>query len=383
MLAFRSPLLTAAAFLIAIADGITFPLLSARLEATGVSGEWIGLNAAMPALGWIVGSFLVPQLQVGLGLPLRRVLQLFLLTAIVALTAMRFTDVYLPMTLLRLLLGGAMGTIFRCFEYWINSVSDAGERGRNLSVYSVLFMIAIIIGSVLQPEFGNEGWSAFGPPLLLACSGMLLLQIWDGRPTAIIEIAPPPPIFAIVRLMPVALLVVLVYGAYESAPTTMLQIYALKNGIDATSAAYALAAAALGNILLQYPVAAMSDRIGRSAPLLLCACGAAAAAGLLPFTLTSPTAFLLVCAVMGGAAGSAYSTALAMVGDRFAGAQLVVANAAFGVVYASTSIVGPLINGAALTHMNSHGLMVWLGVMFSGLAVFICISSLTSSRLET
>ena len=348
MLALRSPLLTIAAFLIAIAYGITFPLISARLEATGVSGEWIGVNAAMPALGWILGSIIVPQLQVRLGLPLKRVLQLFLVTAIVALAAMRFAETYAAMTVLRFLLGGAMGVILRCIEYWITAVSDSGERGRNLAVYNVLFMVALIIGSLLQPEFGSQGWSAFAPPLLLACCGMLLLQIWTGRPNAVVEIAPPPAVLAIARLIPLALLAVLVYGAYESAPTTMLQIYALKNGIDATSAAYVLAAAALGNIVLQYPVAALSDRVGRSVPLLLCAVMAAAAVASLPFTLARPEMFLAACAVLHGAAGSAYSMALAMVGDHFDGARLVVANAAFGVVYASASIVGPVVNGFAL-----------------------------------
>lgn len=384
LLPFRAPLLTAAAFLIAIADGITYPLLTAKLEATGVSGEWIGLNAAMPAVGWIAGCFLVPHLQIRLGLPLRRVLQMFVTTAIVALVLMRFAATYLPMTLLRLFLGGAVGVVFRCMEYWINSVSGAGERGRNLSLYSVLFMIALMIGSVLQPALGNEGWPAFGPPLMLAGVGLLLLQIWDGQPNATFEISPPPATFEMACLMPIALLAVLVFGIYESAPTTMLQIYAMKNGIGPAAAAYALAAAALGNILLQYPVAALSDRIGRSIPLLLCAVAAAAAAALLPFTLASAETFLAACAVLGAAAGSAYSIALAMVGDRFAGARLVVANAAFGLVYSVASIAGPLLNGFALDQMHSHGLALWLGSAFAGLAIVVGLKlMLPSARGET
>lgn len=378
MLAFRSLLFTTAAFLVALADGITFPLISARLEATGVSGEWIGLNATMPALGWIMGSIIVPQLQVRHGLPLKRVFQLFLAIAIAALWAMRFADTYAAMTALRLLLGGAMGVILRCIEYWITSVSDAGERGRNVAVYNVLFMIALIVGSLLQPVFGNQGWSAFGPPLMLACCGMLLLQVWNGKPNAIVEIARPPS-FAIARSMPITLLAVVVYGAYECAPTTMLQIYALKNGIDGTSAAYALAAAALGNIILQYPVAALSDRVGRCLPLLLCACLAAAAAASLPFMLTSAEAFLAACTVFGGAAGSVYSLALSMVGDRFDSSRLVVANAAFGIAYAVASILGPLANGFALNHVDSHGFVICQALAFGGLAIVVGLGLKSSS----
>ena len=36
--------------------GISFPLLALSLERMGVAGQMIGLNAAMPALGWLIGS---------------------------------------------------------------------------------------------------------------------------------------------------------------------------------------------------------------------------------------------------------------------------------------------------------------------------------------
>ncbi len=380
MLALRSPSLTAAGFLVAIAYGITFPLISSRLEATGVGGQWIGVNAAMPALGWIAGSLVVPQLQVRLGMPIRRVLQLFLAVAILALAALRFADGYAAMTLLRLFFGGAMGVVFRCLEYWINSVSMAQERGRNVGVYSILFMVGLIVGSVLQPGIGSDGWGAFAPPLGLLSAGLLLLQAWSGRPDAVIESALPPAVLPVARAIPIALLAVLVYGAYECVPTTMLQIYAVRNDIDSTMAAYALPSAAAGNLVLQYPVAALSDRIGRSVPLFLCLATAAAAAAALPVALAEPAAFLAACAVMGGTAGAAYSMALAMVGDHFDGARLVVANAVFGIVYALGSLGGPLLNGFAIAQSRNYGLAAFLATTFGGLAAIVAAAWCTARQ---
>ena len=364
MLIFRTPALTIAALLIAVAYGITFPLLSSRLEATGADGLAIGINAAMPALGWIIGEMLVPQLQIRFGIPFRRLLQLFLIIAIVALAALRYAQTYEGMTALRLLYGGSMGVNFRCIEYWINDVSRDAERGRNIGIYSILFMLALIVGAALQPELGNQGWSAFGPPLLLACAGLLLLQFWNGRPASTVDVALPPAALSLALSMPVALLVVLGYGAYECAPTTMIPIYAVRHGLDAATGAYVLPAAAAGNILLQYPVTAASDRLGRTPLLLMCAATAVLAAALVPLTLASPAIFLAAVALLGAAAGASYSLALAMVGDRFDGARLVVANAAFGVVYAVGSLVGPLMHGLGSGQFGSHGLMISLALSF-------------------
>lgn len=369
MLVFRSPCLALAAFLTAVAYGITFPLIAIRLEATGVNGMLIGLNAAMPPLGWIIGSMLVPFLQIRVGLPFKRLLQFFLVIAIVALLSLRFAESYIAMTALRLAFGGAMGSLFRCVEYWINDVSTDNERGRNLSGFGILFFIAIVLGSVVQPEFGTADWIAFGPPLLLAIVGLILLHAWKGQPEPIVDVTIPPAAATIVRSIPVALLAVLVYGIFEAAPTTMLQVYAIRNNLESATAAYALSAAALGNIVAQYPVAALSDRIGRQVPLLACSISATAVSAAIPWTLDQPGLFLAAVALLGAAAGSTYSMGLAMIGDVFKGAHLVVANAAFGIVYAAGNISGPLIDGFAIDQLKTHGLMLSLAVTFFLLAV--------------
>lgn len=43
--------------------GISFPLLAITLDGMGVSGQLIGLNAAMPALGWLLGTPFLPKAQ--------------------------------------------------------------------------------------------------------------------------------------------------------------------------------------------------------------------------------------------------------------------------------------------------------------------------------
>ncbi len=376
----RSARFTLAAFLIAVAFGITLPLIALRVSDTGVSGAWIGLNAAMPALGWIIGAALLPWLQIRLAMAFKRLVQVVLAIAIVALVGLRFADGYAEMTALRFLFGGAIGVVFRCIEFWINDVSTNEERGRNLGTYNILFMIAIIVGSLLQPALGRDGWVAFGPPVLLLVAGLVLVELWSGEPAPVIDLAAPPAALGIVLLVPVALATVLAYGLFETVPTSLMQVYLVRNHLGDATAAYALTAVAAGSLVLQYPIAALSDRIGRALPLLLCACVVSMTSAAIPSTLNNEALLLAVVALWGGAGLTSYSLALAMIGDRFKGGRLVVANAAFGVVYAVGSIVGPLLNGFAIDQLETHGLMVSLATIYATLTILVVLTLFLSRK---
>lgn len=348
-----------------IGYGITFPLIAIRLEQTGVDGTMLGLNAAMPALGWILGSILLSVLQLRGRVSIRLLAIGFLLLAAIGLAGLRYAEDYASMTALRFLFGGSMGMFLRCIEYWLNGIAADHERGRLLAVYSIALMSSIVVGSAIQPVVGASGWPAFAPPLALTLAAALLIA---ARPPRTV---PAPPASReeidtrIIVLLPAAYLAALVYGFAESVPTSLIQIYALRNGMGEAVAAYALSAAALGGIALQFPVLMASDRIGRMIPLAACATIAAGASCLIPLTVSDAGVFLGLLFVWGGALVCIYSLALAMLGDRFKGDRLVIGNAVFGAVYALGSVVGPLVNGAALDHMATHGMMASVAAAFA------------------
>jgi MFS family permease len=365
-----------AVFVSAIGYGISFPLISIRVEHTGVDGWLIGVNAAMPALGWIVGSLLIPVLQLRVGVGIRALALGFLAIAAAAMVGLQYAGDYPSMTALRFFFGGGMGLFYRSVEYWINGISEDRLRARNLAVNGVAFMLGLVVGSVLQPNLGDAGWTAFGPVLASLGLAMVITRAW---PT----IAEPPPArvspafaFSYIAALPLAYIAVLAYGLDESVPASLAQFYALKNGLGPEIAAYTLTAAALGNILIPIPIALLSDRIGRTGPLVSSAIVAAAAAFAIPSVVGDPTRFLLLLLICAGASGTVYGLALAMIGDRYTGADLVGANAAFGIVYAAGSLVGPVVNGAALDTMQSHGLMVLSGSIFAVLTLIFAIRSL-------
>jgi hypothetical protein len=72
-----------------------------------------------------------------------------------------------------------------------------------------------------------------------------------------------------------------------------------------------------------------------------------------------------------------YSIGLTMIGERFKGAELPTANAAFVLLYCMGFLVGPSAEGAALDAWNPHGLLVVLGAIS---AVYVTFLALRGTR---
>jgi MFS family permease len=104
----------------------------------------------------------------------------------------------------------------------------------------------------------------------------------------------------------------------------------------------------------------------------LCGCGVLIGSALLPFLVTRPVLFWPVLVILGVAAGGVYTLSMIIVGQRFQGARLVTANAAFGVLWGIGSLVGPLAAGFGMRLLDPDGLPLTLALAAAVfLAVFI------------
>ena len=81
---------------------------------------------------------------------------------------------------------------------------------------------------------------------------------------------------------------------------------------------------------------------------------------LTPFVVASPPAMYALLFFWGGIGMGIYTIGLTLIGERFKGAQLASANAAFVMLYSIGLLGGPLAEGVALDAWNPHGLMVVL-----------------------
>lgn len=370
-----------AVFAAALSYGTTFPLFALRLEAMGVSGAMIGLNASMPALGWVLGSLAAPSLQAKFSI--RTIACAFLCIGLAALAGLAISTDFWSSTGLRLFFGGGAGMFFRSIEYWINGISSNNRRGRNFATYNVIYVLGLVIGTLIQPQVGTDGLIAFGPVAAGFAGAALLIAVWPRmvapeRTSAGLNIAS----ISALTVAPGAFLAIFAYGLYEDIPIYLMPVYALRNGLAPDVSAYALTACCVGNLIFPIPMAALSDRIGRTTVLIACAVVVIGMSAVIPFTLATPMAFLASLVVWAGCAGATYSVALAKLGDEYQDGALVTANASFGIVYASGTLAGPLINGASMDALNSHGVMASAAAIFSVLIVMLAALAVRPGRRE-
>ena len=110
--------LTAAMVIVGLSLGVSLPLVSLRLESWGYGQFAIGVMAAMPAIGVLLGSRLTGPLAAALGVP--RALFLSLLACALSLVVIALLPFYPLWLLMRLLIGMTLTVVFVLGESWIN-----------------------------------------------------------------------------------------------------------------------------------------------------------------------------------------------------------------------------------------------------------------------
>jgi len=347
--------------------GLSLPLLSLILERNGVSATLNGANAMFGAVAMLIVTPLIPNLAARIGAV--RFLSLCYLVAAASLIGFRATNELVLWFALRFTLNCALQGMFLVSELWINQIASDAVRGRFIAIYASLASAGFAIGPIIIQFLGTTGWEPFiaGSAMILAAMIPLLIARKLVPP---VEPAGAHAMFSFVLRSPSAAAAGLAYGAIEICLGNFLTVYAVRLGSIEAAATLLLTAWGLGNMILQPPIGWLADKVDRRIVLILCGLVALAGAVLLPVTQGIGLAGLGLAFVWGGFIAGLYSVGLAHLGSTFKGSDLAAANAAFAMLYAIGTLIGPSLGGVAMDIWNPHGLAVVLGLIA---AVFVSI----------
>lgn len=337
--------LFAALTLLMVGNGLIGVLIGVRSELEGFDTTVTGLIMAAYFAGFLVGSRVTPSIMARVGH-----IRVFAgLSSLVAATALTHALVVSPVTwmLLRVVFGFAMAGLYVVVESWLNDMVSNANRGRVMAMYMVVSMGGLGLGQ-LMIGFGD----AVGPTLFIVAGALMTLAVapisLSINDAPYFELPPKARYRDLWEQAPLGVITAVGAGIANGALIAMAAVYATQVGLGIARTGAFVAAAALGSVVLQWPVGHMSDAIGRRQSILLVTFGAVAMG--IVASMLDPTGLALIGAMflLGGLAYPMYSLALSHVVDVLPPGQAVTGSVAVVFLTGIGSIFGPLTASVAM-----------------------------------
>lgn len=348
---------------IGLALGVTMPLVSLRLESWHYGSFAIGVMAATPAVGVLLGASLAGRLAARFGtVPL---MQLCLLLGAASVALLALVQSYPVWLLLRLFIGVALTVVFILGESWINQLAVEQWRGRLVALYGTGYALSQLSGPLLLTLLGSDTDRGFWTGTGLLIGGSLLLLGRGGAPRVDEHGASGRGLWVFCQRMPTIAWAVVLFAAFEAMMLTLLPVYGLRQGFTQEVALLMASVVVVGDAALQLPIGWMADRVPRRA--LFRACGLALLLSSLSVPLVLHTVLIWpVWVVFGASAGGLFTLALILIGERFRDDELVRANAHVAQLWGIGCLIGPLVTGAASQWISGHALPLMMAMGAAG-----------------
>ncbi|SYX88021.1 MFS transporter [Pseudomonas reidholzensis] len=351
---------------VGLALGVSMPLVSLRLESWGYGEFAIGVMAAMPAIGVLLGASLASRLAGWLGVP--AAMRLCLWGGALSIGLVAVLPSY-PLWLgLRLLIGMSLTVVFILGESWINQLVVEQWRGRLVALYGSSYALSQLAGPLVLGFLGSDDdfgfWAATG---LLVLAPLVLLGR-GGAPTTEAYSVTFRDLLAFCRRLPVIAWAIALFAAFEAMILTLLPVYCLQQGFSAEIALFMVSTVVVGDAVLQLPIGAMADKMSRQT--LFSGCAVTLMVSSLAIPLLLDTALIWpVWVLFGASAGGLFTLSLILIGERYRDDALVRANAHVAQLWGIGCLLGPLLAGAGSQWISGHALPLLMAVGAAGLVV--------------
>jgi MFS family permease len=351
---------------IGLALGVTMPLVSLRLEGWGYDSLAIGVMAATPAVGVLLGASIAGRLAARFGTT--TLMQMCLLLGAVSVATLALVQNYAVWVALRLFIGVALTVVFILGESWINQLAVEKWRGRLVALYGTGYALSQLCGPLLLAALGTSTDSGFWAGTALLIGGSLLLMGRTGAPAVDGNSASGRGLSAFCRKLPAIAWAVMLFAAFEAMMLTLLPIYGLRQGFTQEVALFMVSVVVVGDAALQLPIGWLADRMSRQ--MLFRGCGVVLLLSSLAIPILLQTWLIWpVLVLFGASAGGLFTLSLILIGERYRDDELVQANAHVAQLWGIGCLIGPLSTGAVTQWVSGHALPLMMALGAAGFVV--------------
>ncbi|WP_409440352.1 MFS transporter [Psychromonas sp. GE-S-Ul-11] len=363
-------LLLMSCFLLMTGYGLSNILLPVRMQNDGISIDNIGLVLSMLSVGFLIGSYYSRKLLQRVG-HIRIFAMCGSLTSVAILLSGLFPDPIM-LAVMRVVTGFCMACTNATLDSWLSFSATEKNRGRILSINQMVIMSAQFLGQFLLNVAPIDTMTLFvisGILLSLAITPIVISK----QQGPVIEDSESMSLMTIIKLSPLGVVSCFYCGVFYSALLNMLPIVANANGIKGFSLSIFMGSAIIGAILLQFPVAYLSDNFDRRKIMLGMILTIIAAAILIPLLISLNLFYfsLLAIAVITGVVACLYPMSMSETFDKVVKEQILAAMASLLFIYALGSITGPYLAAKAMKWFGNDALFMFIIVMATSLLAFI------------
>ena len=353
-----------------IAFGLTMQLMPLLMEREGWPAWAIGLNVAMGPIGILLAGPFLPRILGNVGT--RRAAFFLVGVLVLSLAAISVSPIWMWFPL-RFIFGLATSALFTISETWVLSFATRENRGRVMGIYTSLLAVSFAIGPLILPWTGLDGFLPWGIGIACILISILPLAFVSVEDDAFRQKEGGGHFFAFVRKAPMLLFAVAATTLFDNVLVSFFTIYGIRNGLTLETASWILGFGIIGNMVLFYPMGWLADRWSRKGVMLVTAAlTVVLSLALIPLIthwLVWPLMAVLTASAFGG-----YVVALATLGDRFSGPDLIAGAAAIAAMWGVGGLVGPPVAGVAIDIFGIDAMPVCLAAFFSVLLAGLLLS---------
>ncbi|WP_416771013.1 MFS transporter [Pseudomonas sp. RHF3.3-3] len=353
---------------VGLALGVSMPLVSLRLESWGYGAFAIGVMAAMPAIGVLVGASLSSRLAARLGTA--RLMASCLWAGAFSIGLLALLPSYPVWLVLRLMIGVILTIVFILGESWINQLVVEQWRGRLVALYGSSYALSQLAGPLLLAAVGTERDYGFWVGVALLVTSPFLLLGRTGAPSAESGRVTLADLLGFCRGLPAIAWAISLFAAFEAMILTLLPVYCLRQGFTADIALAMVSTVVVGDALLQLPIGALADRISRRAMFVGCAVVLMLSSLAVPLLIDTLLIWPL-WVLFGASAGGLFTLSLILIGERYRDDALVRANAHVAQLWGIGCLLGPLAAGAGSQWISGHALPLFMAAGALGLVMLV------------
>ncbi|MDD1966304.1 MFS transporter [Pseudomonas sp. NPDC090203] len=351
---------------VGLALGVSMPLVSLRLEAWGYGSFAIGVMAAMPAIGVLLGAGLASRLAAMLGTA--NLMRLCLWGGSISVGLLALLPHYWIWLGLRLMLGVILTMVFILGESWINQLVTENLRGKLVALYGSCYALSQLGGPVLLGVIGTgHDYGFWIGTALLAVSPFVLLGR-TGAPSAEESHVSLRDLGGFCRELPAIAWAIALFAGFEAMILTLLPVYCLEQGFTPEIALAMVSTVVVGDALLQLPIGALADRISRRGLFSGCALALMLSSLAIPLFIDT-IAIWPLWVLFGASAGGLFTLSLILIGERYRDDALVRANAHVAQLWGVGCLLGPLAAGAGSQWISGQALPLLMAAGAMGLVV--------------